>query len=70
MNDTTPDFARYLNVRSAYGSSFSHDGATIAFLTDVTGVAEAWRVAVATGAPTPHWPDQLTFGGERISRVV
>ncbi len=70
MTDSTPDFARYLNVRSASGPSFSHDGAALAFLTDVTGVAEAWRVASPIGDSTARWPDQLTFGGERISRVA
>ncbi|HEY7975337.1 MAG TPA: S9 family peptidase [Ktedonobacterales bacterium] len=70
MTDHTPDFARYLNVRSAYGPSFSHDGATLAFLTDVTGVAEAWRVAMPADDSAPRWPDQLTFDGERISRVA
>lgn len=70
MNDTASDFARYLNVRSAYGPAFSPDGATVAFLTDITGVAEAWRVEASAGLFTPGWPDQLTFGGERVSRVV
>jgi Tol biopolymer transport system component len=66
----TPDFSRYLNVRSAYGPSISHDGASLAFLTDITGVAEAWRTPLREGSSAPHWPDQLTFGGERISRVA
>jgi dipeptidyl aminopeptidase/acylaminoacyl peptidase len=70
MSDSAPDFARYLNVRSAYGPSFSHGGAALAFLTDVTGVAEAWRVATPADDSTPRWPDQLTFGGERTSRVA
>ena len=70
MTDSTPDFARYLNVRSASGPSFAHDGAALAFLTDVTGVAEAWRVATPADDSTPRWPDQLTFGGERISQVA
>lgn len=33
-------FERYLNVRSAYGASFSPDGSSVSFLTDITGVAE------------------------------
>ena len=70
MNDLMPDFARYLNVRSAYGPSFSHDGAAVAFLSDISGVAEAWRIQAPTGAAAPLWPDQLTFRGERVSRVV
>lgn len=69
MTDTAPDFAKYLNIRTASGPSFSHDGASLAFLSDVTGVAEAWRVALRADEPEPLWPDQLTFGGERVSRV-
>jgi dipeptidyl aminopeptidase/acylaminoacyl peptidase len=65
------DFARYLNIRSAYGPSFTHDGAALAFLTDVSGVAEAWRCALPGSADgSPLWPDQLTFSGERVSQVV
>lgn len=70
MNHPAPDFARYLNVRSAYGPSFSHDGATLAFLTDITGVAEAWRADAPTDGYALRWPDQLTFSGERVSRVT
>ncbi len=69
MTDTTPDFSRYLNVRSAYAPSFTHDGEALAFLTDVSGVAEAWRVHLPAGAAAPLWPDQLTFSGDRISRM-
>lgn len=63
------EFVRYLNARSAYGASFAPDGQRITFLTDITGVAEVWRVPVATqGSETaPGWPEQLTFGGERIA---
>ena len=70
-----PDFVRYLNVRSASGVSFSPDGRRLTFLTDITGVAEVWGIAVAPAAagdgqesqrPLP-WPEQLTFGGERIA---
>jgi dipeptidyl aminopeptidase/acylaminoacyl peptidase len=69
-----PDFVRYLNVRSASGFSFAPDGRRLTFLTDITGIAEVWSVAVTarpSQAPpnregTLPWPEQLTFGGERI----
>jgi dipeptidyl aminopeptidase/acylaminoacyl peptidase len=64
---TPPEFARYLNVRSAYGASFAPDGRHITFLTDITGVAEAWRVPITPAASEAAWPEQLTFGGERIA---
>ncbi len=63
------EFVRYLNVRSAYGASFAPGGHHITFLTDITGVAEVWRVPITPGdsETRPAWPEQLTFGGERIA---
>ncbi len=60
------NFERYLNVRMAYGASFSPDGQRLSFLTDITGVAEVWSVPVDVEAPVPAWPEQLTFRGERV----
>jgi dipeptidyl aminopeptidase/acylaminoacyl peptidase len=69
-----PDFVHYLNVRSASGVSFAPDGRRLTFLTDITGIAEVWSVAITPGNVTNAekqgdalpWPEQLTFGGERI----
>ena len=60
---TTP-FARYLNIREAYGPSFSPDGNRVSFLTNITGVPQVWVVGVSRG-----WPDQITFYDERISQA-
>lgn len=57
-------FERYLNIRSAYHPSFSHDGCRLAFLTNITGIPQAWTLDAAGG-----WPDQLTFGLDRVMRV-
>jgi dipeptidyl aminopeptidase/acylaminoacyl peptidase len=75
MPEPAPDFTPYLNVRSASTPSWSPDGASLAFLTDISGVSEAWRTRVASerdgsSETTPAWPDQLTFGGERVSAAV
>jgi dipeptidyl aminopeptidase/acylaminoacyl peptidase len=60
---TAYDLSRYLNVRSAYGSSFAPDG-TLAFLMNTTGVAQAWSLS------EPHgWPEQLTFYDDSVSFV-
>lgn len=59
-------FEHYLNVRTAYAASFSPDGKHLSFLTDITGVAEVWSVPLDLSASTPAWPEQLTFGGERV----
>lgn len=63
-------FERYLNVRTAYGASFSPDGRRLSFLTDITGVAEVWSVPIDRHAARPLWPDQLTFRGERIASAT
>ncbi|HEU4323728.1 MAG TPA: S9 family peptidase [Roseiflexaceae bacterium] len=60
----TYDFARFLNIRSAYGSSFAPDGRKIAFLSNITGVPQVWQVSAGEG-----WPEQLTFFSERVSFV-
>src|SRR5829696_9539582 len=56
------EFARYLKIRAAYGATWSPDGRRIAFLTDITGVPQAWEVPAGGG-----WPEQLTFHEERVS---
>jgi dipeptidyl aminopeptidase/acylaminoacyl peptidase len=58
------EFARYLKIQAAYGATWSPDGRRIAFLTDITGVPQAWEVLTRGG-----WPAQLTFYDERISDV-
>ncbi len=61
---TAYDFARYLNIRSAYGSSFAPDGDRVAFITNITGVPQVWQVAASGG-----WPNQLTFFSDRVSFI-
>jgi dipeptidyl aminopeptidase/acylaminoacyl peptidase len=55
---------RYLNIRAASGPSFSPDGRFVAFLTNVTGVAQLWQVPAGGG-----WPVQLTFTSESVRSV-
>jgi len=65
----TYDFARYLNIRSAIMPGMIQNGRRVAFLTDMTGVYQIWRVA-APGAdsanPAAHWPIQLTFFTDKV----
>lgn len=63
-------FERFLNVRTAYNPTFSPDGQKLAFLTDITGVAEVWSVPVNMHSSRPAWPEQLTFRGERSANVT
>ena len=56
------EFGRYLKIRGAWGASWSPDGRRVAFLTEITGVPQAWEVPAGGG-----WPEQLTFHEERVS---
>lgn len=59
------EFHRYLQVRGAYSPSFNPDGARLAFLTDITGLPQAWAIDGAE-----RWPEQLTFYDEPIGAIA
>lgn len=65
MATRTYPFERYLNVRMAYGASFSPTGDRLSFLTDITGVTEVWSVPIDMRSTSSAWPDQITFLGDR-----
>lgn len=52
---------RFLNVKAAAGPSWSPDGQTVAFATNITGTVQIWSVARDGG-----WPRQLTFFADRV----
>ena len=54
--------ARFLNVRSASGASFSPDGNRVSFISNISGIAQVWSVDVQGG-----WPEQLTFHEDRVA---
>src|SRR2546425_10202174 len=58
-------FDRYSSVRIAYGPSFAPDGRHVSFISDITGVPQAWILDSATGRI-----DQLTLFNERVSSAV
>jgi dipeptidyl aminopeptidase/acylaminoacyl peptidase len=60
-----PDIDRYLNIRSASGGRLTADGSTIVFVTNITGIPQAWAMPAAGG-----WPRQLTFADQRIGGIV
>lgn len=66
--EARPDFARYLNIRSAIAPVLSPDGSRVAFLTDVTGTFQAWSVGTR-GEGSAHWPRQLTFMSEKVWEI-
>jgi dipeptidyl aminopeptidase/acylaminoacyl peptidase len=57
------DIERYLSVRSAYGASVGPEG-ELAFLMNTTGVPQVWTLD-SPGS----WPEQRTFGDERVTFV-
>lgn len=65
----TRSINRYLNVRSAYGPRFSSDGRRIAFISDINGIPQAWSVEPDFAFGQPVWPQQLTFGDDRVMRL-
>ncbi len=68
---STPDFAAYLNMRTTLGANgsgpsiFTPADDALLCLSDITGVAEVWRVPLDFARAAPGWPEQITFRGER-----
>ena len=61
--------ARFLNISTAYAPNLAPDGQSLVFLSTQTGIPQVWRVSVAPGETGPLWPDQLTFGSDRVQGV-
>jgi dipeptidyl aminopeptidase/acylaminoacyl peptidase len=55
---------RYLNVRAASSPSFSPDGRFVAYLSNTTGIPQAWLTPTTGGEPV-----QLTFGNDAVREV-
>jgi len=62
----SPAIDRYLNVKLAYMPSFSSDGCWLVFISDLTGVPQAWRVSLGDTGRTITMPEQLTFAADRV----
>jgi dipeptidyl aminopeptidase/acylaminoacyl peptidase len=56
--------SRYLNIHSAYLPSHFSDNRHVAFISDITGIPQAWKVK--TEFDGVYWPKQLTFETERV----
>lgn len=54
---------RYLNIRGANHPKFCSDGQHVAFLSNITGIPQVWKVKLCE---EPLWPEQLTFEAERV----
>jgi dipeptidyl aminopeptidase/acylaminoacyl peptidase len=56
------DIERYLNIKAAGAPTLSPDAGTVAFLTNITGSNQIWRVPAGGG-----WPDPITFFTDRVT---
>ena len=65
IQPVTPSIRAFLQVRAASSPQWLDGGARLAFLTGITGIPQAWAVPAAGG-----WPDQLTFGTERVGSLL
>src|SRR6476620_11916194 len=54
---------QYLNIKSATAPTFSPDGKTIAYLTNVTGTQQIWVVDLPNGKPRQltNYDDNIGF---------
>ncbi|HEV7923074.1 MAG TPA: S9 family peptidase [Thermoanaerobaculia bacterium] len=64
-DDLERTVAMMAKVGFATAPSFSPDGKRIAFLTNISGVPQAWTIASSGG-----WPDQVTALDDPVSRVL
>lgn len=60
--------ARFLSIGQAYIPNLTSEGQSLVFLSTLTGLPQVWRVDLPDG-DKPLWPDQLTFGADRVQGV-
>ena len=64
-NETSESIARMAKVGRCFSPSFSPDGAQIAFVSDLTGRPQVWRMPIAGG-----FPAAVTAFDEQATRVI
>src|SRR6266540_1794734 len=63
---TAPSFEQFMAMRRFSGAlAFSHDGAYVYFVSNMSGQFNLWRVPVGGG-----WPDQLTAFTDHTVRMI
>jgi Tol biopolymer transport system component len=62
--ETGYPISRYLNIHSAYHPRYFSDNRHVAFLSDITGIPQVWKVKADVDSVC--WPEQLTFEAERV----
>jgi dipeptidyl aminopeptidase/acylaminoacyl peptidase len=64
-DDLETEVTRMAKIGSCWSPSFSPDGATIAFVSDLNGVPQVWTVSSAGG-----WPDLVTALDDPVTHVI
>jgi len=64
-DDLAATVARMAKIGSAFSPSFSSDGKTLAFVTDLTGVPQVWTVSSDGG-----WPQRVTSLDDHVDSVT
>jgi len=57
-------FSRLLSIQSAYGPTFSSDGRRLAFISNLSGVPQAYVMDTSGG-----WPEPVTFERDRVGSL-
>jgi dipeptidyl aminopeptidase/acylaminoacyl peptidase len=57
---------RYISSRAAYFPTFSADGRSLAFISDISGRPQVWCIDLDDLQHTIPWPQQLTFAPDRV----
>jgi dienelactone hydrolase/Tol biopolymer transport system component len=57
---------RFLDVHPASAGSFSADGSTLSFITNMSGVPQVWSIPHRPGWRDILWPSQRTYSEERV----
>ncbi len=69
MHADKPSVLPYLHCASVSSPRFAADGTSLAFLSNLCGNWEAFRVDAPGPGGAPLWPDRLTFTGDRVGDV-
>jgi len=62
---SAPSIARFLRIRSASSPHFSHDSSKLAFISDLSGIPQAYAVSILE----PSVPEPLTPYGQRVESL-
>jgi len=65
QNDLAASVSRMARIGACYSPSFSPDGTQLAFISNLNGRPQVWKIAVEGG-----WPELVTSLDDQIYRVI